>query len=173
MVNRNIIGLVLGGLGYLLLQALLLQNVVLFDKAFCFLYVITLLFIPLEASAILLMGAGFVLGFTLDLFYNTLGIHASACVFMMYLRPYWVSMITPSGGYDPANMPTLKNMGLQWFTTYAMPLILLHHLMLFFAAAGGFTLFWFTLVKVILSTILTFLVVVLVQYLFYKRKRGL
>ena len=55
---------------YLFYQVLVLQNVVLFHTAFCFLYVAYLLLLPVETNPLILMAIGFVFGFAVDLFYE-------------------------------------------------------------------------------------------------------
>jgi hypothetical protein len=156
---------------YLFYQVLILQNVVLFHTAFCFLYVAYLLVLPVETNPLALMGIGFVMGFLVDLFYDSLGLHALACVLIMYLRNYWLNNLTPQGGYDSNDSPTLALNGLQWFLVYAGPLVLLHHSVLFFAEVGGFSMFWFTLWNIITSTLFTLLVILIAQFLFPGRRR--
>ena len=151
---------------YLLYQVLILKNIVLFNTAFCFLYVSYLLFLPVESNPLFLMFAGFVLGFAIDTFYDSLGLHAFSCVLVMYVRNYWLSAITPQGGYDSSATPSIAINGMQWFLVYTIPLVFLHHSILFFIEAGGFGMFWFTLWKILTSTIFTTLVTVVVQYLF-------
>jgi hypothetical protein len=151
---------------YLLYQVLILKNIVLFNTAFCFLYVAYLFFLPVEANPLFLMFAGFIMGFAIDIFYDSLGLHAFSCVLVMYARNYWLSLITPQGGYDSSTTPSITINGMQWFLVYTIPLVFLHHSVLFFVEAGGFGMFWFTLWKIITSTIFTTLVTVVVQYLF-------
>ncbi len=151
---------------YLLYQVLILKNIVLFHTAFCFLYVAYLLFLPVESNPLTLMLTGFLMGLAIDVFYDSLGLHAFACVFVMYVRNYWLSSITPQGGYDANDTPSIAAHGMQWFLVYTIPLVFLHHLILFFVEAGGFGLFWFTLWKVITSTLFTTIVTLIVQYLF-------
>lgn len=151
---------------YLLYQVLILKNIVLFNTAFCFLYVAYLLFLPVESNPLFLMFAGFVMGFAIDIFYDSLGLHAFSCVLVMYARNYWLSLITPQGGYDSSATPSIATHGMQWFLVYTLPLVFLHHSVLFFVEAGGFSMFWFTLWKIIASTLFTTLVTVIVQYLF-------
>ena len=155
---------------YLLYQVLILQNVVLFHTAFCFLYVAYLLVLPVETNPLVLMGIGFVMGFAVDMFYDSLGLHAFACVLMMYLRNYWLNNLTPQGGYNSNDVPSLSLNGIQWFTVYATPLVLVHHAALFFAEAGGFGMFWFTLWKIITSSLFTVLVILIAQFLFPSRR---
>lgn len=156
---------------FLFYQVLILQNVVLFHTAFCFLYIAYLLTLPVETNPLILMLIGFVMGFAVDLFYESIGLHAFACVFIMYIRNYWLNTMTPQGGYDSNEVPSLALGGAQWFVLYASPLIFLHHLLFFFVEAGGFGMFWFTLWKVITSTLFTLLVMLIAQFLFPSRRR--
>lgn len=151
---------------YLLYQVLILKNIVLFNTAFCFLYVAYLFFLPVESNILVLMLMGFGMGFAIDIFYDSLGLHAFACVFVMYVRNYYLSAITPQGGYDSSATPSIAANGVQWFLIYTVPLVFVHHAVLFFVEAGGFGMFWFTIWKVITSTIFTTLVTVIVQFLF-------
>jgi hypothetical protein len=151
---------------YLFYQALILKNIVLFDTAFCFLYVAYLFFLPVESNPLVLMFMGFVMGFSIDIFYDSLGLHAFSCVLVMYVRNYWLTLITPQGGYDSSATPSIAINGMQWFLVYTFPLVFLHHAVLFFVEAGGFGMFWFTLWKIITSAIFTTLVTVAVQFLF-------
>lgn len=155
---------------YLFYQVLILQNVVLFHTAFCFLYVAYLLVLPVETNPLALMGIGFIMGLSIDMFYDSLGLHAFACVLIMYLRNYWLNNLTPQGGYDSNDTPSLALNGLQWFAVYATPMVFIHHSVLFFAEVGGFDMFWFTLWKIFTSTLFTMLVILIAQFLFPSRR---
>ncbi|UII34773.1 Rod shape-determining protein MreD [Fulvivirga ulvae] len=173
MLNRRLILQIISFFLYVLVQVLLLQNLVLFDKSFCFLYVAFLLVLPVETGVLTLMTLGFILGISVDIFYDSLGIHAASCVFIMFIRNYWLNLLTPQGGYDTGSMPTVRLNGWQWFSFYALPLIFLHHCVLFFIESAGFGLFGFTLSKAFFSTWFTFAVILITQYLFYNKRRGL
>lgn len=151
---------------YLMYQVLILKNIVLFNTSFCFLYVAYLLFLPVDTNNLLLMVIGFALGFSIDIFYDSLGLHAFACVALMYVRNYYLSAITPQGGYDSNATPSIAINGMQWFLVYTIPMVFMHHTLLFYVEAGGFGMFWFTLWKIITSTLFTTIVTVIVQYLF-------
>lgn len=157
--------------GYLILQVLLLKNLVLFNTSFCFLYVAFILLLPVEMNNLLLMVIAFLLGFSVDIFYNSLGLHAMALVLVAYLRNYWLATITPQGGYDIGTPPTLSANGLQWFLVYSLPLVFVHHLVLFFVEASGFAMFWYTMLKAISSLLFTMTVILLLQYLSLDRRR--
>jgi hypothetical protein len=156
---------------YLLYQVMILQNVVVFHTAFCFLYVLYLILLPVESNPIVLMAFGFLMGICVDMFYESVGLHAFASVMIMYVRNYWLNSLTPQGGYDSNSVPSVAMNGVQWFLVYAMPLIFLHHSLLFFLEAGGFGMFWYTLWKVLTSTIFTTVVILIAQFLFPGRRR--
>ena len=169
MSNRIYISGIISFFLYVLIQVLLLKNFILFDTAFCFLYVAFILLLPLEIGPLTLMVIAFITGFSIDLFYDSLGVNAAAIVFISFLRPHWLNIITPRGGYEDIVIPNLQTMGFGWLLTYSLPLIFIHHFVLFFLEVGGISLFFFTLAKVFVSTFFTFFVFVLTQYLFYKK----
>lgn len=170
--KNSVIQLLYFGL-YIFLQIMFMKNMVLFDKAFCFVYIGFLLLLPFETGPLLLLVIGFFTGFIIDIFYDSLGIHIAASVLMVYLRPYWINLVTPRGGYEVGMEPTLKLMKFEWFATYALPLIFVHHFALFYIETGGFSMFFFTLVKVVSSTLFTFVTIVIIQYLFYSSRRSI
>ncbi len=169
-MSRSIVVQVLVFFIYLFFQVIILKNAVMFHVAFCFLYVGYLLLMPVENNPLILMALGFVMGFSVDVFYDSLGLHALASVLLMYVRNYWLAGLTPQGGYDANALPSVANNGVQWFITYALPLIFLHHAVLFYTEAGGFDYFWHTLIKVITSTAYTLLVMLIVEYVFPGRR---
>ncbi len=169
-MNRGSILFIFRFILFVLLQVLIFKNLILFDRAFCFIYLGFLLLLPLEIGPLLIIGIGFFVGLTVDVFYDSLGIHAASSVLIMFLRPYWVSLLTPQGGYDIDAQPNIKTLGFMWFLIYSLPLIFIHNFTLFFLESFGLRLFLFTLSKVISSAVFTFIILVLVQYLFMSKK---
>jgi hypothetical protein len=150
---------------YLMAQVLLFKRLVLFNTSFCFLYVGFILLLPNETNNMVLMIIAFLLGFCVDIFYDSLGLHAFALVMVAYIRNYWLNAITPQGGYDSNMSPSLALNGLQWFLVYTLPLVFVHHAVLFFVEAGGFDLFWFTMLKIIASLLFTTSILLMLQFL--------
>ncbi len=169
MSSRTIISTVIAFALYVLVQGLLLKNLVLFNTSFCFLYIAFILLFPLEAGPLLLMLIGFGTGLSVDIFYDSPGVNAAAAVLVAFLRPHWLSMITPRGGYEDISVPSIKNVDIVWFMIYTLPLIFMHHLVLFYLEAGGFAMFFYTFLRIVTSTFFTFFILILTQYLFYKK----
>jgi hypothetical protein len=171
MNGRNFAAQLISFFLFIALQIFFVRNLVLFDVAFCFAYIGFLLLLPFEIGVINLMLIGFSTGLIVDIFYDSLGLHTFACVLVTYIRNSFINLITPKGGLDNIPNPNLAKMGHNWFAIYAITLIFVHHFTLFFIEAGGFNLFFFTISKVIASTIFTYTLIVIVQFLFYPSKR--
>ncbi len=146
------------------IQVIILKNLALYNVAFCFIYIGFILILPIEINRMILLGIGFITGFTIDIFYDSMGIHAAATVLLAFIRPYWINAITPQGGYEIGGSPTLSQMKFSWFASFVLPIIFMHHFAIFYIE-GGFSHFFFTLVKVLLSTIFTFVVLIIAQLL--------
>jgi len=170
-MNRSAIIQVFYFFLYLLVQVMLLKNLVLFNVSFCFLYVAYILLLPIDTNPLVLMVVGFLMGFMVDVFYDSLGLHACTVVMIAYLRNFWLASITPQGGYDAGAGPVIAANGFQWFIVYSLPLVFVHHFVLFFVEAGGFSVFWYTMLKVITSLFFTMTTIILLQYLFYDQRR--
>jgi hypothetical protein len=156
-----------------LVQIFFLKNLALFGQAFAFLYLVGILILPLNIRTIPLLFIAFGLGLLVDVFYETIGIHTAAVTCLAFLRPLWLKVISPTGGYDDMQLPTLNEMGIGWFFSYAFPLVFVFSLVLFGIDQWGFGSFFSVLNKSFFSSILTCLLAILVQLLFFKRRRGI
>lgn len=170
-MNRSLVISIISFFLFLILQVLLLKKLVLFNTAFCFLYIAFILLLPTETNPLMLMVVGFALGLLVDMFYDRQGMHAAATVAVAYLRNYWLGLITPQGGYDVGSLPSLATNGLGWFLSYATPLVFIHQTILFFIEAGGFDFFGLTTGKIFSSLLFTMLLFLMHQYLFPQKSR--
>ena len=165
-MNRNNLYKIISFFLYLFIQVLVFNKIVLFGTAHNFIYIGFLLTLPFEIAVIPGMLIGMMLGLGIDAFSNTFGIHAAASVLLMYLRPIMISYLTPQGGYPAGVLPKPNILGLSWFTYFSLPLIFIHQAVLFFIEYGGVTMFWETSWKVVASTFYSFLLIVIIQYMF-------
>lgn len=172
MNSRNFL-LVGSLLIFLAVQVLLLKNMVLFGSAFCFLYILYLLLLPVESKTVPTLFIAFGMGMVVDLFYDTLGVHTASILVIAFIRKFWLNVLTPTGGYDENLQPSMLNMGFGWFVTYSLPLIIVHHSLFFYIESLGTNLFLPVVQKIIASVIFVFIMSIIVQLLFYRRRRGI
>jgi len=164
MKSQTVIKLVLTFVIYLVLQILVIRNFVFFDVAFCFVYIACILLIPDEIDPIWVILISFLIGLLVDIFYNTAGVHASACVMIGYLRSYIIKFLFPTKGVESDITISLKEMGGERFIRYVAILTIIHHSLLFFVEAGGFQFFLITVLKIICSVIFTMFLIIILQY---------
>ena len=164
MTLREILSIVLLFVLYLALQILLARNVVLFDYAFCFVYIACVLLLPNETRLGWLLLIAFATGIIVDTFYNTLGMHAAATVLMAYCRPLIVRAQIDVPGMESRIEFSLQELGVSTFFRYVFILALIHHTALFFIEASSLTLLVPTLIRVGASTLFTTVSIVLIQF---------
>ncbi|MES2141064.1 MAG: rod shape-determining protein MreD [Bacteroidota bacterium] len=152
------------------IQVLVIKNIELGRFINPFIYVLFIIGLPFETPKWLLLVSAFAMGITIDLFYDTAGMHAAACVFIAYLRPGLLKLFSPRDGYEFGTQPTIQYLGIPWFLSYSGILIILHHLVLFYIEVFRFSEFFSTFFRVIVSSVFTILLVVISQYLFNRKK---
>lgn len=156
---------------FLLIQVLILKHLELGRFINPFLYVLFILMLPIRTGKALVLFIAFITGLTIDMFYNTWGMNAAACVFMAYCRPWVLRVYAPKGEYDASAKPTLQSLGTPWMLSYAGTLVFFHHFVLFFLEALTLSTFFTTFAKVILSGAATLGLIMLSQLIMQRRRQ--
>lgn len=149
------------------LHVLWVRNFVFYDVAFCFLYLAFVINLPLSIPIPALLFTGFCTGLMVDLFYDTTGEQAAACLAILFLRPNIIMLLTPLGGYDENMDLSIGTMGIRWYAVYVLIMVFIHSFIFFLLEAGGFSYFYWTLLKVFASTLFTSFMIITLQYLLF------
>jgi len=152
-----------------LFQVLILNNIQFGGYMNPYLYVLFILLLPFETPVWLQLILGFLLGIIIDMFTRTLGMHTSATVFMAFMRPFVLNYFAPRDGYESGSFPRLFYFGFNWFLKYALILVFLHHCFLFYIEIFRLSEFFLTLVRVMASTLLTMVFIMLSQYVVFRK----
>ncbi|TDG36768.1 rod shape-determining protein MreD [Pedobacter changchengzhani] len=168
MNSRTIIINIVRWVLLLFVQVFLLKNMGFYDLSTPFIYVLFLLLLPFNIPNILLYIIAFGTGLTLDAFYDTMGVHATACVVLAFVRISFIAISLNKDAHDDPE-PSLSYMGFQWFALYSLLCIIAHHLVLFFLEAFKLSEIGYTLIRCGLSVIFTVLLILLIEFIFYKR----
>ncbi len=150
------------------LQVLLFNNIQFSGYVNPYVYILFILSLPFRTPSWLVLILSFVLGLSIDMFSDSAGVHAAACTFMGYSRSYILSAIKPRDDYDETKTPSIKDMGFAWFVTYAAILTLLHHFVYFYMEVFRLSEIFSILLRVILSSIFSLLLIIFSQYFFSK-----
>lgn len=152
-----------------LIQVLLMKHVSILSVAFCFIYISFLISIPLNIDRVFQLLLAFAMGISIDLFYDSLGIHAAASVLFMFLRQPLINVL-PRKTDDFIYSISLSRIGFQRFAVLCLPLIFIHHFTLFFIELGNWSFFFSTLMKIVGSTFFSFIGIYIVQFLFSRSR---
>ena len=151
-----------------LVQVLFLNQVQFSGYINPYFYIVFVLLLPLSTPRYLLLLLGFLIGLTIDIFSDSLGIHAAATVLIAYIRPFVIRVIS-TREEDRNDFPGLLQNKFNWFFSYVTILVLAHHFVLFYLEYFTFSHFFYTLLKVIFSSVFTIFIIVLSQFLIFRK----
>jgi hypothetical protein len=152
------------------LQVLLFKNIYLGRFIILLPYILFIICLPFSTNRILVLFASLALGFALDMFYDNEGLFAAACLFTGFLRYFVLMLLAPRDGYTDAAIPSSQTMGWASFLIYSSTLVLAHHLLFFYLEIFRFTQFFTTMLTVFASTFFSLLLILVMQFLFYRNQ---
>jgi hypothetical protein len=132
-----------------------------------FVYILFILIYPINGNKTLLILLSFLLGLTIDVFGDSGGVHAAACVFIAFIRPLLLKFAF--GVSYEYNMVKINKVPLAERLVYVAFMVFIHHFVLFsleiFSLSHILLILKSTLFSGIFSTI-----VILCSLLLFSRK---
>lgn len=153
-----------------LIQVLIINKLNFFGYIHPNIYLIFILMLPFDIAGWLLLLLSFFTGLTIDFFEGSLGLNAASTVFIGFIRPFVIKITGSKSEYEMVREPTVHSMGFQWFLTYSITIILAFQIIFNILETFSFVGFGHTIIRIILSTIVTLIFILLIQYLFYREK---
>lgn len=170
-MNSTLIRILIYVLVFVIIQIPMLHGWVLFDQAFPFQYIGLILLLPHRLTKSAVLWIAFALGLIIDLFSNTPGLHASASVFIAFIRLSWLGVVDDTSE-EELDLTTAV-LGVRRFTFYIFPLIFLHHALVFILENEGLRWFWMLLGKIFWSSLYSFVIILIVALYVAPRGRRL
>lgn len=158
-------------IGLLLLQVLVIDDIRLGYYIHPYVYVLFVFLLPFNIPNWQLLLSAFAMGFAVDLFNGTPGLNASATVFMAFVRPFVIKVMTRRNDINENEEPSLENMGVGRFIVYSLLLLLAHNLLLFTLETFSFKLFGIVLLQTLLSVFSSVMLIFIILLLFKKTKK--
>ena len=153
----------------LAIQIIIFNNMNFLGYISPFPYILFIILYPVNGNKSGLIASSFLLGITLDLFSNSGGIHATACLVLAYLRP---SLFKFAFGlsYEYQTIRLNDVVTPQRFTFIFLSVII-HHFTLFILEAFQLSYILDTLITTVLSTAFTIILCIIIIYLIKPNKR--
>ncbi|MCP9199673.1 rod shape-determining protein MreD [Gramella sp. GC03-9] len=151
------------------LQVLILNNINFAGYINPYLYVLFILLYPFTGNQSLFLFVSFLLGVSIDIFEDSGGINAAACLVAAFIRP---NLLRFSFGisYDHQNI-RLANTPFGSKVSYVFLMVLVHHFVLFSLEMFSLNHILLILKKTIFSSIFTVILVLLSLTLFSRKYR--
>jgi rod shape-determining protein MreD len=156
----------------MMLQLLVVNNIELSSLVNPYIYVAFILLLPVSMKPWLVVVISFLTGAIIDAFSSTPGLHIAAANLMGYLRYFYLAAATTKEDQLGNIIPSISQKGIVWFNFYAFALIFVHHFALFFLEIYTFREFFSTLLRIILSTFVSLLLINIGQLLFYNVRKS-
>ncbi len=74
--------------------------------------------LPLRTPRPVVVILAFIFGFSVDIFYESLGVHAAAATFIGYARRFVLNYLAPKDGYKVKASPDGKDLSRVWWVQY-------------------------------------------------------
>ncbi len=168
-MNNKLVSNIVRFMTLVLVQVLILNHVNFLGFINPYLYVLFIVLLPLSFSQWKVILWAFIMGLTIDIFLDSGGINAAACLVIAYLRPV---MLRASFGlsFDYQTVKFYKTPFKERFLYIAM-MVVVHHFVLFLLIFFSFSHIILTLKNTLFSSIFTIILMLIVIRLFQRVKQ--
>ena len=148
----------------ILVQTFILNHINFLGWLNPYIYIIFILLAPININKSLFLLLSFLLGLTIDMFGDSGGVHAAACLIIAFFRP--VALRTVFGLSYEFQTVKLGNTGFGEKLAYVTLMVLTHHIVLFSLEIFNFSHILLILKKTLFSSLFTIMITMLVLVLF-------
>ena len=167
-MNKSVFSYIFMFVVLVLLQALLMNHIVLFDSAVCFIFIYFLIKLPINLSPNLMLTLGFLLGLSVDILSDTPGLNALCCTIAASLKRPVFFAYEQHDDQKRNVSPSIGTMGFFNFSKYIFSMAAIYCLLSFFVEFINFSDIVGILIKAGASTVFTFFVMLAIDSLIYK-----
>jgi hypothetical protein len=132
-------------------------------------YVLFIILYPVNSNKTGLLVASFLLGLMVDMFCNSGGVHAAACLVLAFVRPY-IFKFAFGLSYEYQTVKLNDVLTPQRFS-FLVVAVVIHHFVLFLLEIFQMSFIFEILLKTILSTIFTIIICIIIIYLIKPNRR--
>ncbi len=152
----------------LIFQILVFSKMNIFGFINPFPYVLYILLFPSGDNKKMLLITSFIMGYTIDLFSDSGGVHALSSVVIAYMRSGIFEVFFGSS-FESQTLDLRKNFSINVFK-YMLFFVLIHHLLFFVVSVFSFVNILDILLRTLVTLVFT-LSIVIMLFLFFKPKR--
>lgn len=168
-MNSALLGNIARFILLLIAQVLIFNRIDFYGFINPFPYILFIILFPVNGNKPALLFSSFLLGIIMDMFWNSGGVHAAACVILAYFRP---SIFKFSFGlsYEYQTVKLNDVLTPERFS-FILIAVIIHHSILFVLEVFKVSFLWEILVRTFFSTIFTIITCILIIYIIKPSKR--
>ncbi|MDR0421219.1 MAG: hypothetical protein LBH30_07225 [Prevotellaceae bacterium] len=150
-----------------LLQEFVFNNIQFIHFLSPYIYIFLILILPFNMHSSLVMLIAFGLGLSVDVISGgILGAHAATCTATALFRNFIIKATIPRAEYESISTSTAMQIKWRTFVVYAFLLVFSHHFILFLLEILSFENVIFTLLRILISSIISTVFIILIKLLF-------
>ncbi len=150
-------------------QVLLFNHIDLFGYINPYPYILFIILFPVNGNKFSLLAASFLLGIIMDMFWNSGGVHATACVLLAYFRPA-IFKFSFGLSYEYQTVKLNDVLTPERFS-FILIAVVIHHFTIFLLEVFKISLIWDVFLRTLFSTIFTIITCILIIYIIKPNKR--
>lgn len=132
-------------------------------------YILFIILYPVGGNKIVLIWTSFLLGFLVDLFHGSGGVHASACLILAFFRQDFFK-ISFGRSYEYQTIKLNETLSAERFL-FMLQAVVIHHFVLFLLEAFDLAIILEILLRTTLSSILTLIICITIIYIIKPSKK--
>ena len=168
-MNSALLGNIARFILLLAAQVLVFNRIDMFGFINPFPYVLFIILFPVNGNKSALLAASFFLGIIMDMFWNSGGVHAAACLLLAYFRPA-IFKFSFGLSYEYQTVRLNDSLTPERFS-FILIAVVLHHFVLFILEVFKISFLLEILVRTMLSTIFTIVTCIIIIYIIKPNKR--
>ena len=168
-MNSALLGNIARFILLLAAQVLVFNRIDLFGFINPFPYVLFIILFPVNGNKSALLAASFFLGLIMDMFWNSGGVHATACLLLAYFRPA-IFKFSFGLSYEYQTVRLNDSLTPERFS-FILIAVVIHHFVLFILEVFKISFLWEILVRTMLSTVFTIITCIIIIYIIKPNKR--
>jgi rod shape-determining protein MreD len=151
-----------------LIQVLVLNNILLFDKVNPYIYIAFIFIYPFKKNRFPIISLAFLLGLFIDMFSDSGGVHAFSTTFIAFIRPYFFRTIFQKTELD-YEFFDLKLESFGKVFNFIVILTFIHHFLLFSLLNFSFQNFFYVISNTFLSGIFSLVIYFLGSFILSRK----
>ncbi|MHA7055896.1 rod shape-determining protein MreD [Aquimarina sp. M1] len=166
-MNNSVLLYIVRFISLVLVQVFILNHINFLGDLNPYIYIIFILLTPININKSLFLFLSFILGLTIDIFGDSGGVHATACLVITYSRS--VVLRSVFGLSYEFQTVKLSKVGFGQLLAYVTVMVLIHHIILFSLEIFNFSHILLIAKKALFSSLFSIIVIMLVLVLFRRK----